>query len=150
MIEFKQNFEKEFKQKLLETTVKFHEYMWDGYSDENDPKFLSQEDYEGIEALVDKIEHMTLNIGCPSSVTPMLQSIVNRKIKHWQGEHMFYGNLYQKGWEKGKQLKTKDNINFIRKHQEYPNSVISGHFRWNNRGYLLSRTATDLIEQIFL
>ncbi len=26
------------------------------------------------------------------------------------------------------------------------NGILKGHFRWNNRGYMLSRKATDLLE----
>lgn len=156
LLETRQNYEKIINQKLLEMDVWFQNHMWDGYSDEDDPKFLSQEDFDAIQALTGKIEHMILHIGCPGSVIPMIESIINRKIKYWQGDHLFYGGMDVKGWEKGRQLKSKDEINIVRKagESEQPNNdkynfIIKGHFRWNNRGYILSRKATDLLAQYY-
>ena len=86
LIDVRQNYEKSVKQRLLEFTTFFHSYMWDGCSDdeENNPKYLSNADYEALGALADKMEHMIFNIGCPTSIKGMLNSIVERKIKHWQ------------------------------------------------------------------
>jgi hypothetical protein len=149
----RQNIEKLVHTQLLAMDVWFQNHLWDGYSDEDDPKFISNEDFEAIQALTDKIKHMTLNIGCGISVEPMLQSICERKIKHWQGEPLFYGGMDKKGWIKGKQLKTKDNINLVKKCGSNEGTnwkyIISGHFRWNNRGYILSRRATDLLNYYY-
>jgi SUMO ligase MMS21 Smc5/6 complex component len=168
LIEIKQNYEKTVEQRLLEMTTYFHQYMWDGSTEnENDPKFLSREDFEGIEALVGKIKHMIFNIGCPLSIEPMLLSIISRKIKHWQANdnvetkdktrYEFDKKLGRgktiitsKGFKKGKQLKNNSDLRRVYSNSSYyrdevQNRVISGHFRWNNRGYILSRVATDAL-----
>lgn len=165
LIEF--NLEEEFRKQLLKMTCFFQENLWNGYDDENDPKFISTEDFEGIEALTDKITHMILNIGCPNSVEPMLYSIASRKIKHWQaGNNVESENVIKyiyntekqttekkitrRGFGKGRQLKTCNDLDKVYNATPYyknqvQDRVISGHFRWNNRGYILSRRCTDLI-----
>jgi len=141
--------------------------MWNGWEDENDPKFITQEDYEAIEALADKIKHMTLSIGCPNSVEPMLQSICSRKIKYWQAhdnhetkdktEYRFNTEInrgktvvIKRGYRKGRQLRTKADLSIIANMDGYyhiprEQRILKGHFRWNNRGYMLSRRATDVL-----
>lgn len=152
LLSIRQNYEKLVKEKLLHFCCFFHSYMWDG-SDVNphDPKFLSDEDYAIIEILSDKMFHMILNIGSPMSVFDLLTSISERKIKHWQTNELFYGGD-AKWKQKGYQLKTKDELNRSRRNNEYVKDVpyISGHFRWNNRGYVLSRVATDAIKDYLL
>jgi hypothetical protein len=138
LIYIRVTYETKIKQQLLEFTTFFHDYMWDGFT-EDVGQFVSNEDYEAIEALADKMEHMILNIGCPLSVYDLLVSITQRKIKYWQlnGDH------------KGKQLKNK--ADRVRANNEFyyksdiGKMVIKGHFRWNNRGYMLSRKATDVL-----
>ena len=167
LLYIKQNFDKILKEELLKMDCFFQDYLWNGYDDENDPKFITEADFEAIQALTDKIAHMTLNIGCPISVRPMLESIVSRRLKCWQAEksietkdeYATYFNtdtkktfnvLVKRAFEKGRQLKSKNDINKVLKHDGYyhiPNEkrIIKGHFRWNNQGYTLSRRATDLL-----
>lgn len=168
LIDVKQNFEKRIDQKLLEMVCFFQDRMWDGSdADETDPKFVSREDFEAIEALSDKIKHMIIYIGSPISVEPMLQSIVTRRIKHWQAadniettdktryeydEKKGKGRkvITSKGFKKGKQLKNNNDLRRVYESEPYyknkvQDRVISGHFRWNNRGYILSRLTTDLL-----
>lgn len=166
LIYTRQNIEKLVHTQLLAMDVWFQEHLWDGYSDENDPKFISNEDFEAIQALTDKIEHMTFNIGCGISVEPMLQSVCQRKIKHWQADNnvetkdiIKYSfdkekrtthTIKRMGFRKGKQLKNNDELRRVYTEDGYyhikpQDRIISGHFRWNNRGYILSRRATDLL-----
>lgn len=174
LIDVRQNYEKSIKQKLLEFTTFFHAYMWDACNDDEqtDPKYLSDDDYKAIEALADKMRHMILNIGCPTSIDGMLQSIIDRKIKHWQSydcvesddkKRYVYDEtkkiggfvITSKGFKKGKQLKNNDDLRRVFEgsdkwyRQKNINSVISGHFRWNNRGYTLSRVATDALSDYY-
>ncbi len=161
LIDIRQNFNASIAQKLLEFDVFFQNHMWDGYSDEDDPRFISPEDYEAIQALSDKMEAMIIYIGSPSSIPNMLQSIADRKIKYWQHStdtiadevkgYMFNEEtkkgkvkVIRRAFEKGRQLKNKNDINRVLNHQ---GEVIKGHFRWNRRGYLLSRTTTDLLQE---
>ena len=147
LIDIKQNFDNSLKNELLKMDVFFQNHLWDGYSDENDPKFISVEDFDAIQALTDKIEHMVLYIGCPNSVKPMLESICNRKIKYWNNYNTYYNN-----YKRGKQLKNKNEINLAKRQGEYEwqdDMVIKGHFRWNFKSYILSRRATDLLRLYF-
>lgn len=170
LIDSKISFEEEFKKELLRMDCFFQNHLWDGCADENDPKFITPADFEAIEALTDKIKHMVLNIGCPNSVLPMLQSIVTRRIKRWQGndaletkDHTVWvcgtdsvrgkNKTVVKGFKKGKQLKSKDQLARVAKSVEYygdKGTILVGHFRWNNRGYLLSRRATELLSKYLL
>jgi hypothetical protein len=147
LINIKQNFETVLEQRLLEFVCFFQDHMWDGYSDEDDPKFISKEDFDAIEALSGKMYHMIMNIGCPSSIPSMLESICNRKIKHWVADRCFYGGdtFFR---EKGTQIKSKAIHCRVMKDRRTHNekNIISGHFRWNNRGYILSRRATELLD----
>lgn len=142
MIQFRAHFEKHLDQKLLEMDCFFQDKMWDGYT-EDVGQFVSDDDFETIQALTDKIKHMMINIGCPLSVGDMLNSISQRKIKYW-GSHWSYENH-------GKQLRTKaDRVLVINERRFEKQDIKSrmvdkGHFRWNNRGYTLSRVATDLL-----
>lgn len=167
LINTKQNFDNLFKSELLKMDCFFQEHLWNGYDDENDPKFITPGDFEAIEALTDKIAHMTLNIGCPISVRPMLDSIATRKIKHWQAENnhetkdvfqFVYDTVLKKGtdklvkrgFKKGRQLKSKNEITQVLTtdgyyHLAIEKRILKGHFRWNNRGYILSRRAADLL-----
>lgn len=140
MIQFRAHFEKHLDQKLLEMDCFFQDNMWDGYT-EDVGQFVSDDDFEAIQALTDKIKHMMINIGCPLSVGDMLNSISQRKIKYWQIN----------GDNKGKQLKNK--ADRVRASNEWyyksdrGKMVVKGHFRWNNRGYNLSRITTDLLSR---
>lgn len=151
LIDFKINLETTFTNKLLEFDCFFQDHLWNGFDEENDPKFITNEDFEAIEALSDKMKHMIFNIGCPNSIEPMLNSIIERKIKHWQNHELFYGGD-AKHKQKGYQLKSKDDLNRARyNHENIKNvdGIIKGHFRWNNRGYILSRRATDLLNDYY-
>lgn len=149
LISIRQTYEKTLNQKLLEMDVWFQNHMWDGSGDEDDPKYLSKEDFEAIEALTGKIKHMCLYIGCPNSVTPMIESIISRKIKYWSSHTLFYGD---NPIRKGMQLKTKDCRDRVKKNTQYEyqkSGILKGHFRWNDRGYILSRQCTELLEQYY-
>lgn len=145
-INYRVTFDKVLEQELLKFFCFFQNNLWDGYSDEQDPKFITPEDFEAIEALAGKIEHMTLNIGCPNSVEPMLWSIAHRNVKRWSLVHTPYNDFI-----KGRQLKSRDALGRTRKeyHFEFQkdNTIAKGHFRWNNRGYILSRRCTDLLTE---
>lgn len=168
LIDGKISFEKKLEAELLKIDCFFQDNIWDGYSDENDPKFISREDFYAIEALTDKIKHMILYIGCPNSVMPMIQSICTRKIKYWQGNNSLqtadvksyffneetkrgFEKVTHKGFRKGKQLKRIDDVARVKKSTFLYDKgiVLKGHFRWNNRGYMLSRRATDLLANYF-
>lgn len=143
LIDIRVSYNKSIKSKLIEMVCFFQEYMWNGWEDENDPKFVTQADYEAIEALTDKMEHMILNIGCPLSVEKMLKSITERKLKTWASCN---GNTF----ERGQQLRTKAQKR-IQHNEWYSNwnrgrMTETGHFRWNRQAYTLSRRATDLLE----
>jgi hypothetical protein len=175
LISVRVNFDKTMERKLLEMTTYFQGHLWDGCSDEDDPKFISKADFDALEALVGKIEHMVFNIGCPISVDPMIQSIITRRLKHWQGSdsvetkdrknHTAYKDengitrlktIITKGHRKGKQLKTKAEKRVVLQSFEYgatkrgaQGHILTGHFRWNNRGYILSRRATEILESFY-
>lgn len=165
LIESKVSFEKNFKNELLKMDCFFQDHLWNGYDDENDPKFITNDDFDAIQALIDKISHMVFNIGCPNSVIPMLESICTRKIKRWQGnnelltdDHFEYVTYFPSeesneiatkkvrdvaGFRKGKQIKSIDQLARVKKADA---EILVGHFRWNNRGYILSRRCTELLE----
>lgn len=171
LVEIKITHEKLVKTRLLGLVCFFQDNMWDGSGDEDDPKYVTKEEFDAIEALADKIEHMIFNIGCPNSVQPMLHSIITRKIKHWQGSDSVETDdrtyfvpykdeqgqtrtrtLITKGHRKGKQLKTRSEKIIVKKSAGYYGDkgiILTGHFRWNNRGYLLSRKATDMLEDYY-
>lgn len=175
LIDIRSNFEKIMDAKLLEMVCFFQEHLWDGSGDEDDPKFITKEDFDALKALVGKIQHMIFNIGCPNSVEGMLRSIISRKIKHWQGSNSVETKdrktfstyvddkgitrtkpLIIKGHCKGKQLKTKGEKRVVLQSFEYGSRkrgsqghILTGHFRWNNRSYLLSRRATDILENFY-
>jgi len=173
LLQVKINYDKLMDAKLLEMVCFFQDNMWDGFSDEDDPNFISKDDFDAIEALSDKIKHMTYNIGCPNSVAPMLESIITRKLKGWQGSdsvetddrvyHVPYvgedgitrtKKLVTKGHKKGKQIKSTAEKYIVLKSKDWmfheKGFIIRGHFRWNNRGYILSRRATDLLQDFYL
>jgi hypothetical protein len=173
--EIQMNREKMVKHTLSCLVGFFQDNMWDGSGEENDPKYVTKEEFDSMEALADKIEHMMLYIGCPNSVQPMLQSILTRKIKHWQGSdsvetkdrktHSTYVDgkgqtrlktHITKGHKKGKQLKTKDERRIVLESFEYgvtkkgaQGHILTGHFRWNNRGYMLTRKVTDMLQDFY-
>ena len=145
LLQTRQEFDKLMKQKTLEMDVWFQNYLWDGYSDENDPHFISTKDFEAIQALSDKMLWMATIIGCPTSIAPMLESIISRKVKHWINHNTYYND-----YKRGKKLNTKDEINRAKKQGEFAwqnDMVVKGHFRWNWKTYMLSRRATDLLEE---
>lgn len=98
---------------------------------------------ETMVALADKIEHMCLRIGCPSSVKPMLNSIINGKIKMW-ASGLGYGKLY----EKGNQI---HGLNTGRIHRTWKKEDYEqGHFRWNHKGYMVTREDRDFLKLFFI
>ena len=132
------------QQAVLEFDCFFQEHMWNGYDDEDDPKFLSPKDFDAIQALSDKIQWMICEIGSPSSVLPMLHSIADRKIKTWVATGEFRGKQLK---SKGDKAKAHQSYRYVRdKH----NMTITGHFRWNWTAYTLSRTATDLLQKYII
>jgi len=79
-----------------------------------------------LTALSSKIQHMMFNIGCPSSVVPMLNAILKgtKRIKHYQNKRLFKRNL-----------ETISNGN--------------GHFRWNYQVYTLNTYELKIVEKLF-
>lgn len=173
LIQIKIDYNKLMEVKLLEMVCFFQDNLYDGYSDEDDPKFISKEDFDAMEALADKINHMIFNIGCPNSVEPMIQSIISRKLKYWQAsdsietdDKKYYlpskdpsdkfirtKKIVKKGHGKGRQLKSKDEKRIVHESKDWmwqtKGEIIKGHFRWNDRGYIISRRATDLLEEFY-
>lgn len=161
------NFINQVEKELLRMDVFFQNHLWDGFT-ENSDKFISDEDFEAIQALTNKMKHMILNIGCPNSVYPMLESICTRKLKRWQGNDVIQTDTHVEnvwvvdklttknvviGFKKGKQLKTNQQLARVKKSKGYYSEnglVLVGHFRWNNRGYILSRRCTEVLEQFIL
>lgn len=123
------------RQKMLEQELK-------DFVDEYDGK-----NGEMINALADKINHMCNNIGCPSSVKPMLLSICERKIKKWA-----------KGDDRGKQLHGFPTW-YIDRHYQIKNNrepekngkhdIDVGHFRWNWKSYMIDRDDAEYIFHFF-
>lgn len=98
-----------------------------------------------IAALGDKIMHMCLNIGCPSSVKPMLKSIINGKIKMWSiGNHYYNKDEFT---HKGHQLHgyATGRVHRTLTKEDY----VQGHFRWNHMGYMLHRSDRDFLNDFF-
>ena len=155
------NYENLVKEKLEEMVLFFLAHVKENHID----KPITLEDAEAIRALKGKIMHMTFRIGCPNSVEPMLRSIASRKIKYWQAHNNVekreevsvynaegcYVKQRTVWWfGKGKQLKSIEEKARVLKTDDYyhlPQNerVLKGHFRWNNRGYTLSRNATDIL-----
>ncbi len=90
-----------------------------------------------ISALADKITHMCNYIGSPSSVLPMLQSIVNGKVKKWGSDNCGY---------KGVEQLTGMHITQIDRKYE---NVKTGHFRWNFKAYKVDRETRDYIRRFY-
>lgn len=101
------------------------------------------ENAEAIKALTEKIYHMCFNIGSPSSVKPMLESIVTGKVKTWSNDYD----------DRGKQL-TGYHISYItNKYQDIRTgklNIVKGHFRWDFKAYTLDRDDLLYIKKHFL
>lgn len=103
------------------------------------------ENLEGMIALVDKIHHMCLNIGCPISVKPMLKSIISGKIKMWT----YYNRTsFEKMSERGHQLHGY-NTGRIHRTWKKGEDYVQGHFRWNHIAYMMTRSDRDFLENFF-
>lgn len=111
---------------------------------------------EVIRALATKIEHMCLNIGCPSSVLPMLNSIANGKIKVWSTSYDSMGKqlnprihraeLERKHCEKKyRSNDPKDKMMVV-----VEKNFCKGHFRWNYRAYMVDYFTRDYIRAFYL
>lgn len=118
---------------------------------------------ELIEALADKIHHMCEQLGSPSSVLPMLKSIIKGKIKYWSHS-----------WDDhGRQLNPRiHRAELERKHCDFKHNKIEGtdgtedshykaeleqenfvkgHFRWNRgNGYIANFYTRDYIEAFYV
>lgn len=99
---------------------------------------FSDDEIKSVIALLGKIEHMVFAIGCPNSVEPMLRSICDRKVKRWLGVNLDFNKN-----KKGKQLKSKDELSMTKE-----GGILVGHFRWNDRGYVLTRNVTNLLQKL--
>jgi hypothetical protein len=75
---------------------------------------------ESLKALAGKIEHMVMYIGCPHSVTPMLERIINKGVK----------TLTQPGWRAGEGI-----------------NLGKGHFRWDERAYTLTNDEIEFLKR---
>jgi len=74
-----------------------------------------------LESLSKKIEHMILNIGCPNSVRPMLESICKNKIKKLSQDNGRYENDF----------------------------LGYGHFRWDYKAITLSENEIKRVKEYF-
>ena len=113
-----------------------------------------------LNALAEKIQHMCFNIGCPSSVMPMLQSIANGKIKHWVGRGSDAW-LHDDRLSHGKKVSQRNVHELWRKvgKTKYCNetnqmvyverNIDKGHFRWNWTAYILDYETRDYINDFF-
>jgi hypothetical protein len=119
-----------------------------------------------ITALVEKINHMMFDIGCPVSVKPMLQAIANRKIKKWfpsgvdnyNGKQTLY-KVHPKTHIAQAARIAKADVPKKLEHlvgdskREFSNAPKQGyhvgHFRWNWEAYMLDRQTTDYIKEYF-
>ena len=112
---------------------------------------------DAINALCDKIEHMSVNIGCPNSVSEMLRSIVSGKLKSY-GEPKGYWTRVGKQHEKYKEYSTIHKLPKVLsidvQHKLY-DKVRRGHFRWgtafsSTKGiWNLDRETRDYINHFF-
>jgi hypothetical protein len=116
-----------------------------------------------ISALAEKIEHMCVQIGSPSSVMPMLKSIVNGKIKTWSTNYDNFGEklnprmhraeLERKHCDlKHKQIEgTKGDKESHWRRIVITENFIKGHFRWNHGGtYIANYHTRDYIKAYFI
>jgi hypothetical protein len=104
------------------------------------------DDLDMMTALAGKIEHMCFRIGCPSSVKPMIKSIIGGRVKMWAtGKNDHTG----KGFDaKGSQL---HKLNTGRVHRTMgKDEYMQGHFRWNERGYMVTRADRDFLQKFFI
>jgi hypothetical protein len=74
-----------------------------------------------LDCLARKIEHMILNIGCPNSVRPMLESICKNKIKKLSQDNGRYDNDF----------------------------LGHGHFRWDYKAITLSENEIKRVKEYF-
>lgn len=97
--------------------------------------------YNLIRALMDKIYHMCFHIGSPSSVIPMIKSIISGKLKMWA----LSSNLNHC---RGDQLNYKTTQEAARKsHGDY----VKGHFRWNyGIGYIANYETRNFLQKFFI
>ena len=117
-----------------------------------------------IQALADKIDHMCRVIGSPSSVKPMLQSIIKGKIKIWatgggntDAGTKLKGRIHIAELDrKHSDLKytLKDGITEATKESDYKYTVVrkhyvKGHFRWNFQAYTLGYEERNHIQEFF-
>lgn len=115
-----------------------------------------------ISALAEKLDHMAFGIGSPSSIEPMLKSIISGKIKHWSTGIHGYSSANAdsiKPYDNGAQIKGKHVAEMQRrwgkwKYQDGDNDratklvdkgYVTGHFRWNYTAYKLDRETRDYI-----
>jgi hypothetical protein len=103
---------------------------------------------ELIEALADKIDHMCNTIGSPSSVIPMLKSIIKGKLKVWSTD-----------WDsKGKQLDPRIHISQLKreycdinhKGEVIYEKFVKGHFRWNHGAYVANYYTRNYIKAYYI
>jgi hypothetical protein len=105
-------------------------------------KYYKGDQPEVISALADKIEWICIEKGSPSSVIPMLKSIIKGKLKIWAE----YSNS---NYDRGDQLNPrmhKAHLDRVVGEGDY----IKGHFRWNFRAYMANYETRNYIEDFYI
>ena len=98
---------------------------------------------ELIAALANKIYHMCINIGSPSSVKPMLQSIVKGNLKRWGTPRNYHIGYVP--------MKLPKNMHIAEAERCFEYVTKLGHFRWNfGRTYTANYETRNYIKAFFL
>lgn len=117
-----------------------------------------------ISALADKIKHMCINIGSPSSVMPMLKSIVKGKLKSWYlGDyntlpvklnprmHIAEKDRKYSDWEYVQIEGTTGECESHWRKIVTSKNYIKGHFRWNfGNAYVANYETRNYIQAYFI
>ncbi len=99
-------------------------------------KGYTGKDTTGIIALSDKINIICNHRGSPSSVYPMLASIINGRVKKWS-------NKYENN---GKQLGLATQQEIGSEQLQHDRGIIVGHFRTEGKGYILNEEQINYIK----
>jgi hypothetical protein len=118
-----------------------------------------------VKSLADKISHMVCNIGCPTSVMPMLESIVKGKLKTWVtqicDDHGKKLNPRMHIAEKDRKYSDGTSVlkegasgqyknDYYLKVSEGDKNYSKGHFRWDWTAYTIDRETRDYIKMFLI
>lgn len=106
-------------------------------------KYYNGDQPEVIASLASKIEWVCVEKGSPSSIIPMLKSIISGKIKIWAD----YNDSYD--IEKGQQMNPRMN----RAHLERvlgKDGYLKGHFRFNSTAWMANYATRNYIEDFYI